>query len=201
MGDIVYRYKENVYLNITNKCPCRCTFCIRGQKDAIGEATKLWHEKEPELEEIKKAIDVFGIQKGGNVVFCGYGEPVERLDDLIEVSKYLKEKYQVSIRVNTNGLGNLIHERDIVPELCGAIDRVSVSLNMPDAKSYCEIVRPKYGEQSFDAMLQFAVECRKYLSDVRFSVVDVIGEEAVEKSKALAETLGVPLRVRQYSRQ
>lgn len=199
MGDIVYRYNEKVYLNITNKCPCRCTFCIRGQKDAIGEAKKLWHEKEPELKEIEEAIDAFGIPKGAEVVFCGYGEPVERLDELIAVSGYLKEKYQASIRVNTNGLGNLIHARDIVPELCRAVDSISISLNMPDAKSYCEIVRPKYGEKSFDAMLNFAVECKQYLKDVRFSVVDVIGEDKVEKSKQLAEKLGIPLRVRQYS--
>lgn len=199
MGDIVYWYKENIYLNITNKCPCRCKFCIRGQKEAIGEAKELWHEKEPTLEEIEEAIDVFGIPKGAGVVFCGYGEPLERLDELIAVSRYLKETYGASIRVNTNGLGNLIHGRDIVPELCQAVDSVSVSLNMPDAKSYCEIVRPKYGEKSFDEMLKFAVECRKYLEDVRFSVVDVIGVEQVKKSRILAEKLGIPLRVRHYS--
>ena len=115
------------------------------------------------------------------------------------MSRYLKETYSASIRVNTNGLGNLIHGRDIVPGLCQAVDSVSVSLNMPDAKSYCEIVRPKYGEKSFDEMLKFAVECRKYLEDVRFSVVDVIGVDQVEKSRILAEKLGIPLRVRHYS--
>lgn len=79
------------------------------------------------------------------------------------------------------------------------MDSISISLNMPDAASYNEIVRPAYGEKSFEAMLKFARDCRKYISDVRFTVVDVIGEEKVEQSKVLAEKNGIPLRVRKYS--
>lgn len=199
MGEIVYSYKEKVYLNITNQCPCRCTFCIRTKKDAVGNAESLWHEKDPSVEEIKEAIDHYDLSQTNEVIFCGYGEPVVRLDVLIEISKYVKETYHLPVRANTNGLGNLIHGRRIEKELCDAVDSISVSLNMPDAKSYQEVVRSKYGEQSFDAMLEFAVECRKYLEHVQFSVVDVIGEENVEKSKVLAEKLGVPLRVRKYS--
>lgn len=200
MGDIVYGYKETVYLNITNQCPCRCTFCIRSKKDALGSASNLWHEKEPTLEEIKKAIDAYDLSKTKEVVFCGYGEPTVRLKELIEISRYIKEYYHLPIRVNTNGLGNLIHGRKIEKELCEAVDNISISLNMPDAKSYQEVVRSKYGEESFDAMLEFATECKKYMGDhVKFSVVSVIGEEAVEKSKTLAEKMGIPLRVRTYS--
>lgn len=200
MGDIIYGYKETVYLNITNQCPCRCTFCIRSKKDALGSASNLWHEKEPSLEEIKTAIDHYDLSQTNEIVFCGYGEPTVRLEELIEVSRYIKEKYHLPVRVNTNGLGDLVHGRTIAKELCEAVDSISISLNMPDAKSYQEVVRSKYGEESFDAMLKFAVECKKYLNDeVKFSVVDVIGEEAVEKSKTLAEKLGIPLRVRVYS--
>lgn len=199
MGDIVYGYKEKIYLNITNQCPCQCTFCIRTKKDAIGSASILWHEKEPSLEEILAAIDAYDLSETNEIIFCGYGEPTVRLDVLIAVSKYIKEKYHFPIRVNTNGLGNLIHGRRIEKELCDAADSISISLNMPDAKSYQEVVHSKFGEQSFDAMLEFAVECKKYLEHVQFSVVSVIGEEAVKKSKVLAEKLGVPLRVRTYS--
>lgn len=200
MGDIVYGYKEKVYLNITNQCPCRCTFCIRSKKNALGSAESLWHEKDPSLEEIKTALDAYDLSKTSEIVFCGYGEPTVRLEELIEISRYIKENYHIPVRVNTNGLGNLVHGRRIEKELCEAVDSISISLNMPDAKSYQEIVRSKYGEESFDAMLTFAVECKKYLEDeVKFSVVSVIGEEAVAKSRALAEKLGIPLRVRVYS--
>ena len=199
MEEIIYRYQESVYLNITNKCPCRCTFCIRNTKHGLGEDYHLWLEKEPSLEEICQAIDGFEFGECREVVFCGYGEPVMALEKLIAVSRYIKEHYGFSVRVNTNGLGNLIYGRSVAKELCEAVDCISVSLNMPDAGSYCEVVRPSFGKPSFQAMLDFAVECHKYLEDVRFTVVDIIGEEAVERCKKLAASLGIPLRVRKYS--
>ena len=176
--DIIYRYKNQVYFNITNKCPCRCTFCIRNTEDAIGEASNLWFEQEPALEEIYKAIDEFDFSDCNEVVFCGY---------------------PFRIRLNTNGLSDLIHKRSTAKEICQAVDSISISLNMPDAASYNEVVRPAYGEKSFDAMLKFARDCKQYIDDVRFTVVDVIGEEKVEQSKILAAQNGIPLRVRKYS--
>ena len=103
------------------------------------------------------------------------------------------------IRLNTNGLSDLIHKRSTAKEICQAVDSISISLNMPDAASYNEVVRPAYGEKSFDAMLKFARDCKQYLDDVRFTVVDVIGEEKVEQSRILAAQNGIPLRVRKYS--
>lgn len=197
--DIIYRYKNQVYFNITNKCPCRCTFCIRNTEDAIGEASNLWFEQEPALEEIYKAIDEFDFSDCNEVVFCGYGEPTMALENLIAVSKYIRERYSFRIRLNTNGLSDLIHKRSTAEEICQAVDSISISLNMPDAASYNEVVRPAYGEKSFDAMLKFARDCKQYLDDVRFTVVDVIGEEKVEQSKILAAQNGIPLRVRKYS--
>lgn len=199
MAEIVYRYGDKVYLNITNKCPCRCTFCIRNTPHGLGEGYHLWHTKEPALEEIYEAIDRFDFGDSKEVVFCGYGEPTEALEKLIAVSAYLRARYDVKIRINTNGLGDLIHGRSIAKELCEAVDCVSISLNMPDADSYCEVVRPSFGRKSFQSMLQFAVDCHQYLEDVRFTVVDVIGEEAVAASQKLADSLGIPLRVREYS--
>ena len=87
----------------------------------------------------------------------------------------------------------------IAKEVCQAVDIVSISLNMPDAKSYNEVVRPAYGEKAFDAMLKFAQDCKKYTENVKFTVVDCIGEENVEKSRKVAEKLGIPLRVREYT--
>ena len=197
--DIIYRYKNQVYFNNTNKCTCRCTFCIRNTEDAIGEASNLWFEHEPALEEIYKAIDEFDFSDCNEVVFCGYGEPTMALENLIAVSKYIRERYPFRIRLNTNGLSDLIHKRSTAKEICQAVDSISISLNMPDAASYNEVVRPTYGEKSFDVMLKFARDCKQYLDDVRFTVVDVIGEEKVEQSKILAAQNGIPLRVRKYS--
>ena len=197
--DIIYRYKNQVYFNITNKCPCRCTFCIRNTEDAIGEASNLWFEHEPALEEIYKAIDEFDFSDCNEVVFCGYGEPTMALENLIAVSKYIRERYPFRIRLNTNGLSDLIHKRSTAEEICQAVDSISISLNMPDAASYNEVVRPAYGEKSFDAMLKFAQDCKKYTENVKFTVVDCIGEENVEKSRKVAEKLGIPLRVREYT--
>ena len=199
MTDIVYRYKNQVYLNITNKCPCKCEFCIRNTTDSVGEANNLWFEHEPSLEEIIAAIDAFDFTDCTEVVFCGYGEPTMALDNLIAVSRYIRENYGLKLRLNTNGLGDLIHKRSIAKDICEAVDCVSISLNMPDAESYTAIVHPAYGEKSFDAMLTFAKDCHQYLEDVRFTVVDVIGEENVKKSQELADSLGIPLRVRVYS--
>ncbi|MCI7814756.1 MAG: TIGR04100 family radical SAM protein [Lachnospiraceae bacterium] len=197
--DIIYRYKDQVYFNITNKCPCRCTFCIRSHGNSVGDAKNLWLEHEPSLEEIYEAIDAYDFGVCSEVIFCGYGEPTMALEKLIVVSQYMRAHYPFKIRLNTNGLSDLIHKRSTAKEICGAVDSVSISLNMPDAKSYTEIVRPAFGEASFEAMLKFAVDCKKYLEDVRFTVVDVIGEEKVKKSQELADSLGVPLRVRKYS--
>ena len=197
--DVIYRYKEQVYFNITNKCPCRCTFCIRNTEDSVGEASNLWFEQEPSLEEIYRAIDAFDFTDCKEVVFCGYGEPTMALDKLKEISKYLRVRYPFRIRLNTNGLSDLIHKRSTAKEICEAVDSVSISLNMPDAASYNEVVRPAYGEASFDAMLKFARDCKKYTDDVRFTVVDIIGEEKVRQSEEVAKENGIPLRVRKYS--
>ena len=199
MADIVYCYNDEVYFNLTNKCPCNCTFCIRNNGDSVGEAKTLWFDKEPTMEEIYKAIDAFDFSGYKEAVFCGYGEPTMALDKLIAVSEYMRSKYPahldrdgkpcpgIKLRLNTNGLGDLINKRSIAKEVCQAVDVVSISLNMPDAKSYNEVVRPAYGEKAFDAMLKFAQDCKKYTENVKFTVVDCIGEENVEKSRKVAE--------------
>lgn len=135
MADILYTYKNQVYANITNKCDCSCTFCVRSLKDGVGDAENLWHQKDPTLEEIKTAMDNFDFTGYNELVFCGYGEPTCALDILLESAKYAKETYGMNIRLNTNGLGNLYHKRNIVPELSAVIDSVSISLNAPTAEN------------------------------------------------------------------
>ena len=196
--EIIYTYKNNVYLNITNKCPCACTFCIRSKTDAIGEASNLWLNHNPDFDEVKKAIDNFDFSNCKEAVFCGYGEPTNSFDVLIKSAQYLRS-LGIKTRVNTNGLGSLVNGRDISKELCDNIDAGSISLNGSNKDEYLKTVRPKFGIESYDAMLDFAKKCRAYTPNVALSVVDVIGDEEVAKCQKIADKLNIPLRVRKYS--
>ena len=92
MADILYVYKTSIYANLTNKCPCRCTFCIRNNTDSVGSADTLWHKHDPSMEDIKKAVDDFDFTGYKELVFCGYGEPTSALDNMLETAKYVREK-------------------------------------------------------------------------------------------------------------
>ena len=197
MANILYVYKDQVYANITNKCDCACTFCIRSQQDGVGDAETLWHKVDPTLEDIYAAIDAFDFSGYNEFVFCGYGEPTCSLDHLLASARYVKEKTGLPIRLNSNGLGNLYHKRDIVPELAAVIDSVSISLNAGDEQEYNQVTRPKFPE-AFQALQRFAVDCKQYVPHVMFNVVDVIPKEQIRLSQELADRLGVPLRVRTY---
>lgn len=198
MAEILYTYKNQVYANITNKCNCRCTFCIRFIHDGIGDADTLWHKVNPTLQQVLDAIDAFDFTGYEELVFCGYGEPTCALDILLAAAKHAKEKYGLRIRVNTNGLGSLENGRNIVPELAKVVDAVSISLNAPDPEKYAGVTRPQL-PGAYQAMLNFARECRKFIPDVRMTVVDVLPPEEIEASRRVAESVGVRLRVRKYS--
>ncbi|XCP86919.1 TIGR04100 family radical SAM protein [Roseburia hominis] len=199
MSDIIYTYKNNVYFNITNRCTCKCIFCIRDEKDTLGDAEGLWHDHNPSLEEIIAAIDAFDFGGHDEAVFCGYGEPTCAYDNLIASAKYMKEKYpHIRLRVNTNGLGELFNKKPIAEEMAKYIDAVSISLNAPNAKRYQEVTQPCF-ENAFLAMLDFARKAKELFQKVQFSVVSIISEEEIEESRKVAGELGIPLRVRIYS--
>nr|WP_040410326.1 TIGR04100 family radical SAM protein [Peptacetobacter hiranonis] len=193
---IFYPIGDSLYVNLTNKCPCRCVFCVREEHETVGNNNSLWLDHDPSMEEIKADLERFNLDDYKEIVFCGFGEPMMRMDDLIETAKYIKSKADIKTRINTNGLGDLIHEKNTAECIKDCIDSVSISLNAPDKESYCRVTRPKFGEQSFEAMLKFAEECRDCGINIAFSVVDEITPEEIEKSKELAESLGVKLRVR-----
>ncbi len=197
MADILYTYKENVYVNLTNKCDCSCKFCIRSHQDKVGDADTLWHKEDPSLEDVITAIDAFHFDGYKGLVYCGYGEPTCALENLLKSAQYAKKKYGLKIRVNTNGLANLYYGRNIVPELAKTVDCVSISLNAPDKEKYMDVTRPKF-ENAFEGMLEFAKECKKYVPEVKFTVVDVLSEEEIQKSKELAENIGIDLRIRRF---
>lgn len=197
MADIIYTYKNQVYANITNKCDCACTFCVRTYHDGIGESENLWHKKNPTVEDVKAAIDAFDFTGYEEFVFCGYGEPTCEIDMLIEVAKYVKEKTGLRIRVNTNGLGNLYNKRDIVPDLAQVIDSISISLNAPDAESYNKVTRPQF-ENAYEALLDFAESCNKVIPKTQLSIVDVLSPEDIKKCQEIADSRGIHLRIRKF---
>ena len=199
MAKILYVYNDQVYANITNKCDCNCTFCIRQQFDGVGDAETLWHTKEPTLEEILAAIDAFDFTGYREFVFCGYGEPTCALDNLIASARYVKEKTGLPIRVNSNGLGNLYHKRDIVPELAPVVDSISISLNAPNAEEYEKVTRPSF-ENAYEAMLDFAEECGKMIGHTQLSIVDILPAEDIAACQSIADQRGVHLKVRPFEK-
>ena len=198
MADILYTYKNSVYANITNKCNCSCTFCIRSQKDGIGSADTLWHEKNPSKDVVLDAIRNYDFTGFDELVFCGYGEPTCALDTLLAAAKIAKEEKGLRIRLNTNGLGNEENGRNIVSELAEVIDSVSISLNAPDSARYQEVSRPKY-ENGFDKMVDFAKKCKEKIKDVKWSIVDVLSNEDIERCRQISENTGIELRIRHFT--
>ncbi len=198
-GTIVYLYGQSLYINLTNRCPNSCEFCIRNFTDNLGDADNLWLEKEPTVEEvifrIKEELDEKKA-KVDEIIFCGYGEPTERLKEVLEISRELRQFTDRHIRINTNGLSDLINQKETAPLFEGIIDAVSVSLNAPTAEKYDKLCHPKFGVKSYDAILKWTKDIKKYVPDVRMSVVGVISEEDIEQSRKRAEELGVKFRVR-----
>lgn len=192
-GEIAYKIRDNLYLNITNKCTNRCSFCVKFHTDYVkGHNLRL--SKDPTEDELKASIG--DPSRYREVVFCGYGEPLIRLDTVKEVSKWIKEKGG-RVRVNTNGHGNLIHKRNILPELKGLVDTISISLDAHDEETYNRICVPSF-KNAFQEVLSFIKEAKKYIPYVQITVIDMEGVD-LKKCKDIAEELGVSLRVRKLN--
>lgn len=195
---ILYEIAKKLYINLTNKCPCDCIFCIRNNGEGAYGSDSLWLEKDPTAEQTISELEKKDLDSYEEIIFCGYGEPLEALDVLIEVAKYLKSKTSTPIRINTNGLSDIIHGKPTAHLLEDLIDIVSISLNAGSESEYMRVTQPCFGKQSFNAMLEFAKDCKKYIKTVIFSVVDVISDEEIERCKKISEELDIPLRVRKY---
>jgi len=193
---IFYKLFSKLYVNITNACPCSCVFCLRQSGDGVGDAKNLWLEHEPDIAEIKEAFNRCDLGDVDEIVFCGYGEPMERADIVIEICKYIKTKCDLPLRINTNGLAKLINPEFEMSNL-SVIESVSVSLNACNEEEYQRITCSCFGESSFQAMKNFALEAKKYTS-VCFTAVDIISEEQIERCRTLAAGMGIPFRVRAF---
>ncbi|MBR0085599.1 MAG: TIGR04100 family radical SAM protein [Lachnospiraceae bacterium] len=199
MDTILYEVHDNLYVNLTNRCPCACTFCLRQTHDTVGRSGPLWLSHEPSAEEVIAAFSDFDMTKYNELVFCGFGEPTCALDVLLKVADYAKAHFSNKIRLNTNGLADLVNKKSVAPLLKGRIDIVSISLNTPDPKRYKDIVRPEFGEKAFSALLDFARECVKYVPSVILSTVSTtITKEEEEVCADICREIGAAYRIREY---
>ena len=198
MMTITYAGRNSIYVNMTNRCPCACVFCLRHNKDHVFDADSLWLEREPTVKEICDSIDAWDLEKYDEIVFCGYGEPTERIELLVQVADYVRSVSDIKIRINTNGLGNLYHKRNIIPELAKVVDCVSISLNAPTAEKYEKVTRPQF-ENAFPAMLDFASLAQETFEHTQLSIVDVLPKEEIEACQKIADDRGIYLKIRKFS--
>jgi TatD family-associated radical SAM protein len=202
---LVYRFKDSLYINLTNTCPTACVFCVK----------TLWkmqfHEYNLDISKFEPAaaayIDAISkevkIADFNEIIFCGYGEPTMRLGEMLEISKAIRMgkiaglQNDFMIRLNTNGLGNLINERNIVPELKGNINAISISLNTMDPEQWLNLMQPleKYREKGFLSVLQFIENCSENLDTTTITGIDNLGAD-LEKLNILAEKLKINIRIR-----
>ena len=202
MMTITYEYEGALYVNLTNRCDCNCVFCLRhnGHKGSIY-ADDLWLEHEPTVAEALADFEARDLSSYREIVFCGFGEPIYRWDDIRAIVDALKVKHPdlPPVRINTNGHADLIHGRDITGELTGRIDTVSISLNGATAEEYCAVTQPRDGEAAWQAMLDFTRRCVGRVPHVVMTIVDKDKtQEDIKTCRAMAESLGAKLRVRAY---
>ncbi len=202
-----YENGNNLYINVTNQCPCRCIFCIRKNGDGAYGSDSLWLEHEPDMEEMKADLAKRDLSAYEDVVFCGYGEPLMRFSFVCELAAYIRETVPgVHLRLNTNGLAELYNPEEALAggtsaaaKIAAVFDQVSVSLNGGSWQVYHRVTQPKGGGAApYETMLRFAEECRTLGMEVRFTVVDVITPEEIAKAQEKADAMGIPMDVRKY---
>ena len=193
--------RRNVYVNITNRCSCACTFCLRQFHKEMAEENTMWLREEPEPAVVKAAFAALDWSHVAEVVFCGFGEPTMRLPVLVELLRYVKTTHpQTATRLNTNGLSDLMYARDTASDFGGGIlDTVSISLNASNEARYLQLTRNQFGPGSFEAMLTFAAHCQRYVPEVVMSIVDQVEDAAeIAACRKLCAERGLTLRVRPY---
>lgn len=198
---LVYTLKNKIYINLTNRCTNDCIFCLRNDKsDVCGQGLWLDNENSTAQDVIAQFEQIYANTPSHEVIFCGYGEPMLKLDNLIQTAKYVKEKYpNIKIRVNTNGHANFVYKRNVVPELKGLVDEFSVSLNGATSEEYNELSQPKI-KDAYDEVKKFIKCC----SDEDISVVASVVEGYkgrhidLEKCEKIAFDLGAKFRVREW---
>ena len=200
--NLVYFVNGKMYINLTNLCTCKCVFCIRDLNPTVEGIDMHLNNQKADAVEVIRYVENLSDKIGSEVVFCGYGEPMIELESLKKVAKFIKENYAgVKIRVNTNGHANLIHKRDVLPELKGLVDTFSVSLNAENASLYKQITNCAYdADIAYEAMKNFIKEASELGFSTYATVVD--GFEGakinVKMCEKISRELGAFFRVREY---
>lgn len=201
---LVYLLDKKIYINLTNRCTNNCIFCLRNDKDDVC-GQELWLDSEDfsaneVISQFQEVIKKAGSDYKNEAVFCGYGEPMLKLEILKEVAKWIKQNYpQVKIRINTNGHANFVYKNNIVPELVGLVDEISVSLNASSSQEYDELSQPKF-DNAYEEVKKFIKSC----SDAGINTVTSVVENYkgrhldLEKCEKISEDLGAKLRVREW---
>jgi TatD family-associated radical SAM protein len=202
MQTISYEYEGALYVNLTNRCDCACVFCLRhnGHKGSIY-ADDLWLDHEPTRREALEDLLRRDFSQYRELVFCGFGEPMFRVDDICWLVDQLKAAlpHLPPVRINTNGHANLIHGRDVTPQLAGRVDVLSISLNGSTPEEYVAVTQPRDGLAAWQAMLDFARLARAYVPSVVMTIVDKDKTpEEIQACRALTQELGITLRIRAY---
>lgn len=190
---------RGIYVNLTNRCNNDCVFCLRDKKIMTAEKS-LWLESEPTVEEVIKKLDAVPTEIIKEIVFCGFGEPTIRLAELTALLSYIKATHKnISTRLNTNGLGNLEHGRDISPEFKNILDVASISLNAATAEKYFQLTRSKFGIKAYAAMFDFAERMKNFVPQVVMTIVDkVTPPDEIDACRKICDEHGLTLRVRPY---
>lgn len=196
---IAYPIRNSLYIALTSRCTNHCRFCPRSIQPVVkGHYIGIPQDQEPDFNEVIAAVNDHNLLRWNEIVFCGFGEPTIRFDLLIKTAQWLKSQGVKKIRLDTNGQGNLINGRDIVPEMKGLVDAVSISLNEHRADLYQALVQSEFGKKSFEAVLDFARKCVRTIPEVTLSVVSYPGVH-IEAARAIAKAIGAQFRVREYN--
>ncbi len=189
---ISYIIGNRLYLSITDRCTLECRFCPKTQGVPFVKGYDLTMDHRPEAEEIIAAID--DPAKYEEVVFCGFGEPTLRLKVLLEVARHIKAR-SGRVRVNSDGLSNLVHKDDTLQALAECVDALSISMNAQNPEIYDRHCQPGL-PGSFEAMLSFLEEAPRHIPDVTATAIEGLEGVDIDACKRLAEARGVKFRKR-----
>jgi TatD family-associated radical SAM protein len=201
---IAYEYHNSLYLNITNRCPNLCVFCIKNKWNMDYRGYNLKLLKEPSVEDIKVDVEKNFLNKNyDEIVFCGYGEPTMRWDTAKEFIMAVRSGSvksvppKIRIRINTNGLGNLINKRDITLEMKGLVDALHISLNTRSREQWVKLMQPfnDYRDNGFDSVIDFIKRAKESVKEVIVTAVE-LEEVDIKAVENLANLLGVGFRRR-----
>ena len=189
---IAYTIEDRLYLNITDRCTLACAFCPKTLGSRQFRDYDLSLDHRPGFDEIVAAIG--DPTTYAEVVFCGYGEPTLRLDLLLEIAGWIKQRGG-RVRINTDGLASLANKRNVLPEMVGLIDAVSVSLNAQSPDIYNRHCQPSL-HGAYQAVLAFIQEAPRYIPEVTATAVDGLDGVDIAACERIARMCGARFRGR-----